>query len=391
MTFSRVVASTSVLTVFVALSLSGCSGGGPDSDRPTRETTAPIASTTRTVDVSATCVDGVAGETAVGLAEFVVAVMNGSDIDTLSACSTRDAITALTPFVGVGTYTFDRCMRLPDGEGTATFCWVHDDQSRASMTLRIKESVGSPTLQSVTHGGSAYDEIESFPTMEGLAQLPVQPVTVRDQDGNAAPISVQRFADDIYGDPGAIGKKCWTMAPENIDNYFATSQGRGAVLDALAHPLAGAQTGVSAQGSIVNVYFSWSEYESPYACPRVDFAGRDQQNYEADYVWMVERLAARLAGAPVSPHDTEANYPLYCSNDPGGYIAQDGTSREVPPTATDTSAVDAAVAALAGQPLSARRDPALRLTLVGSQTGSDQPMLVWYDVVGGQCLGDVWN
>lgn len=343
--------------------------------------------------------DEARGSGADGIAELAVAVVNGGSDETIVPCADPQAVATLRELTGSAPLSQpEPCRLLPHEDRTASFCWTYAATGQA-VTFRIGSGADA-TLEAVSLGGGPYDDVveDESSTTTALDQLPIDRVTVQYPADPAAAARVQKLADDIYaGDVSKLTSYCWTMAPDYIDDRYGTPQARGAVLDALAHQLEGAQTGVYAEGALAQVSFSWAELDSPYPCPEVTFpdlsddAALSDDLSESRLAWEIHRLAGRLSGSPVSPHDIESDYPLYCGNDPGLFMSQEGIEREYPPTYTDTSAVDLVIPRLDGASLRIRRNDSLGLTLVLDAEQPAGPALVWYDVVGGSCLGDTWQ
>jgi len=357
----------------------GCDGGSVDP--PPRPTP------------SAGC-DEVRARGADGIAALAVAVSSGGDAQALVPCAAPEAIDTLGDLAQSSSPLSDLepCWSLPNGQGTAFYCWARSSEGEV-VTLRIDPGVRGHVLGSVSLGGADYDQLTPGTlATEGVPELPIRPVEAQVPIDPAAARGVQAFADDVYmGEASRLTQFCWTMSPDYVAEHYASPLARGAILDALASPLEGAQTGAYADGQVAAVSFSWHELDSPYPCPQVRFHGSDNEPTVSDYAWEIHRLKGRLDGNPVSRNDLENAYPLYCSTDPGGYVSQQGVERERPPTAVDPSAVNQTLQRSEWASLRVHRNTTLGITLVLDADQTGLPALVWYDVVGGPCLGDTWR
>ena len=373
-------AIASVTLAFVALTAAGCDGATPG---PTAETTAPPA-----VADAPTCADAQLEQTAAGFAQLAVEAAGAGQVGDCAPGEPGQALAAAA--ADLGALTIEQCRDLPADGDVSTFCWARNAAGQ-SLTLRLTGSGAARVVVAAYQADGPYADASSDEFVADVPQLPIKAATVR-ADGVGDASAAQRFADDLYsGSTKAIIEHCWTLAPEYIKSHFGTKPARGAVLEALRQPLQGAQTGVYAEGKHASVYFPWDEFDSGYPCPLVTFNGEYELPLATDYAWEIHRLLGRIKGKPVHAYDTEANYYLYCSNDPGGYPGQDGNDRSGPPTATNKKAVNAALKQFAGADVYVRRNADLGVTLVFSATDPAAPMLVWYDVVGGHCLGDAWS
>lgn len=106
-------------------------------------------------------------------------------------------------------------------------------------------------------------------------------------------------------------RKCWTVAPQRLDRELFGAQ-RPVVLSALRQFWTGTERGVLWGTERDNVFVTWAELQSPYACPKVTVGGvvLAPQAYDATLVF--RRLDGQLTGRPVRASDTLAAYPLLC-------------------------------------------------------------------------------
>lgn len=326
-----------------------------------------------------------------GITSLATDIANGASAERIADCADADAVAALTALSADGNEFFpEPCRVLPNDSGGGLYCWATSPTGR-SVTFVVDTLPAGDVLVQVSLGGGPYDGAVASAGVDGLAQLPIQPVTVRTDSGESV-AGIQKFAADIYaGDVSKLGKYCWTMAPEYIASHYGTPQARGAILDALTHALGGTEYGLSTGGQLASVFFPYSEVDSSYPCATVSFTGIDDAPAASDYAWKIHRMAGRLSGSPVSTHDTEYPYNLYCESDPAAYVSQQGVEREDPPTAQSHAAIDQVIQQLNGMPLAVRRNETLGVTLVTDASHPGGPALVWYELEGGSCLGDSWS
>jgi hypothetical protein len=338
------------------------------------------------------CADAQALPGGAGITSLATDIANGADAERIAPCADPEAVAALRALSADGNeFAPEPCRLLPNDSGGGLYCWATSPTGR-SVTFAVNTLPGGAVLAGVSLGGGPYDGAVATKSVEELAQLPIERVAVR-TDGYENVTGIQKFADDIYaGDVSKLEKYCWTMAPEYIASHYGTPQARGAILDALTHALAGTEYGLSTGGQLASVFFPYSEVDSSYPCAIVNFTGIDDAPAASDYAWTIHRLAGRLSGSPVSAHDTEYPYNLYCENDPSDYLSQQGVEREgEPPTAQSHAAVDQVIRQLDGMPLAVRRNATLGVTLVTDASHPGGPALVWYELEGGSCLGDTWS
>ncbi|MCM6776878.1 hypothetical protein NDR87_23310 [Nocardia sp. CDC159] len=128
----------------------------------------------------------------------------------------------------------------------------------------------------------------------------------------AAADALTRWAMDLQSaSPQTLQKRCWTMAPRNVDSMYADKQ---AILDALR------QVGVDDGTRIVwqnpragvSVVAQRTDIATGYACPRVVPTGAEVFD-DADARHTVRRYLARLTGNPIDPADKETTHPLVCA------------------------------------------------------------------------------
>ena len=125
--------------------------------------------------------------------------------------------------------------------------------------------------------------------------------------------SLQKWVDDVNnGDLDALTRKCWTFPASYIKEFYLGHTDRVAAV--LAQTPGGAQTGIS-WGDFSGgdeVFVTWAEGDSSYACPRIDLDGVDPL-IDDRIAHNVKRLILRAQGNPINPTDTPENYPgLIC-------------------------------------------------------------------------------
>jgi hypothetical protein len=231
-----------------------------------------------------------------------------------------------------------------------------------------------------------------------LKQLPLGAVPAITMEGAPASQSITKWAADVAaGNTDALIKKCWTLPAEEIRDRYASSQARGAILQALATPGHGAQGGVFWKGDEVTVSVWTDEYDSAYACPEVQLGGIIDDISPARASLMLQRIVAREDGTIAHTTDTAANYVLICGSDPGYWcdLDEDGTW-EAPGGASGFSPDQwKAIRALAATDLTVTRVPDVAgpqsATTYAVSAVSRNPAWVAYVQMPdtSRCLGDV--
>ncbi len=201
--------------------------------------------------------------------------------------------------------------------------------------------------------------------------MPLPRIVVAGGEGRSAPRSLQKTADDIAdGNIEAIVTKCWTRAPERIRDAL-THAGRQDLLAALTTPMRGSQGGWYWESASTTVLVSWSEAESPYACP--DFGPSTVTDVDAALV--LRRLDARHLGTPIRASDLEGNYPLVCEF--RNFLAPDGG------TADSEAEIDPALWPAIHR-LGSARLVALKSAQGGGRFARAGTSVPYADVVGGE-------
>lgn len=124
--------------------------------------------------------------------------------------------------------------------------------------------------------------------------------------------AMNKWAADVAArDEAALVRKCWTLPASYIqDRYLAPGSAKMNELFAVGSE--GTQAGPLWESSVGDAMVTWAEEKSPYACPRITFAGQDE--FPDDYVaYRAERYIRREQGKPVNAGDTESSYPVECS------------------------------------------------------------------------------
>lgn len=227
------------------------------------------------------------------------------------------------------------------------------------VTLLVVSSLtptGTPTPAPEADGANASESPTPEPEPEtvtallvaDLPKLPIHPVTpVLDEGYDVT--SVQRFANDVVaGDTEALVRKCWTFAPETIRDRYASEAGRGALIDAFSNVGMLGQTGAIWTGRYVDLYFSWPELQSTYACPQVRILNVDDVYGPADAAWLVHRLAGRALGTPVASGDVATTYFLHCDHD---FEPWPFTPDGITPVTVESRPIYEAAIALDGHPI----------------------------------------
>ncbi|MBF6328615.1 hypothetical protein IU452_08795 [Nocardia transvalensis] len=192
----------------------------------------------------------------------------------------------------------------------------YDTGSTSSAVPRTASSIAAPLLPPETSAGEV-----------GVT------VSLASPDPKAAD-ALTRWARDLQQLPlAAVERRCWTMAPRNVEAMYSDKQ---AILDALAQP--GVDNGSAIvwknQRDGVTVAAQRAEIATGYACPRVFPTGSDTGFNDADARHTVRRYLARLTGNPLDPADTDSAFPLVCAARPAAWDPT-GTGRSAPaPLAT---------------------------------------------------------
>ena len=160
------------------------------------------------------------------------------------------------------------------------------------------------------------------PSPYNSAHVPTERIVVKgDVGGDPHPpvsasrvAAVQRFADDLAdANLDHIVASCWSQPESDLRTMWSYSDVRRVVLGWLSGPafVVGIGTDFAWGNSEGGIGFSASELDGTYACPNpVEFTA-------AQAALDVQRLVDRHAGKPAHASDTDANYPLSCSPDPG--------------------------------------------------------------------------
>jgi hypothetical protein len=159
------------------------------------------------------------------------------------------------------------------------------------------------------------------PTPARTAELPVT-VSLASPDSDAAD-ALTRWATDLQQlSPAQLERKCWTMAPHNVESMYTDKQ---AILAALAQPGVDNGSTIVWKGPAtghdpITVVAQRTDIDAGYACPRVFPADTEAGFDDADARHTVRRYLDRAAGSPIDPADREATHPLVCtaSWDPTG-------------------------------------------------------------------------
>ena len=149
----------------------------------------------------------------------------------------------------------------------------------------------------------------------------VSPIPIGAVPGNPDAVAALTpwVADLLNEDITVLEQKCWTMAPQNIDEMYAD---KDAIAAALATPGVDGQFAVIWTGPVATVSVKRNEIASGYACPRVYPTGSDAAFNDADARHTVRRYLSRFVGKPVNAADVEDKYRLVCAgstlaNNPG--------------------------------------------------------------------------
>jgi len=125
-------------------------------------------------------------------------------------------------------------------------------------------------------------------------------------EGQAA--AIQRFADDVAdGNISSMVANCWTQPAEEVRSWWSDNQNRANALAWLQQPPGPGETAITWQPdpNTAGFWFPYAQLAGVYACPVVD-----RELTVAQAALAVQRVAARYAGAPINPADTDANYPI---------------------------------------------------------------------------------
>lgn len=120
------------------------------------------------------------------------------------------------------------------------------------------------------------------------------------------------FADLKNGDFTTMQRACWTITPEVFTDRFTTQPAQYALVEALGTAPEKTEVGLKWSGKFVEVSVSWSELSTRYSCPVLAYGGELDAVSVPDVTYVMERLLARNS-YPLSPSDSEDNYPLLCS------------------------------------------------------------------------------
>lgn len=197
--------------------------------------------------------------------------------------------------------------------------------------------------------GTDYDTGEPAPARPSSSSSPAAPtpaaapgelsvtVTLKTRDPEAAD-ALTRWAMDLQQLPTpALERRCWTMAPRNVETMYADKQ---AILAALTQPGTDDGTAITWKSPAtaadgVTVVAERADIATGYACPRVFPAGTEPGFDDADARHTVRRYLARLSGSPLDPADRPGSYPLVCAASPATWDPT-GTGRPTaPPLATE--------------------------------------------------------
>ncbi|MFI5778539.1 hypothetical protein [Nocardia sp. NPDC051570] len=207
---------------------------------------------------------------------------------------------------------------------------------------------------------------------------------------SAAADALTRWAMDLQQAPtSTLERRCWTLAPRNVDSMYADKQ---AILDALATPGTDDGTEITwknpRQG--ITVVAQREDIATGYACPRVVPTGGEAFN-DADARHTVRRYLARLSGAPIDPADTENTHPLICAA--GASWDPTGSGRTAPAPLASTPGKLGAVRSFVDDSLSSQplRGDYLTVSVpVTGATGAQRDRtFTLKSSEQGYCIGDV--
>lgn len=113
------------------------------------------------------------------------------------------------------------------------------------------------------------------------------------------------------GDFSQMQRNCWTITPEVFADRYTTDQAQKSLLEALSTRPNATKDGVQWVGEKVTLEASWRELASGYTCPTAAYGGHYDSVTPEDAIYLMKRLMTRT-NFPLSPTDTETNYPLTC-------------------------------------------------------------------------------
>ncbi|WP_417288007.1 hypothetical protein [Corynebacterium variabile] len=141
---------------------------------------------------------------------------------------------------------------------------------------------------------------------------------------NISTVGLQKWIDDVNNnDVAAVTRKCWTFSPEYIQERYFDNRDRIAAV--MTNPPGGTQSGVVWYHSIQGgdqVYITMDELRSSYPCPSVQLEGQAEFP-DSQIIHNIKRLILRDRGTPISPYDTDEDYPMLICTSPAKMVNND--------------------------------------------------------------------
>ncbi|WP_156024528.1 hypothetical protein [Smaragdicoccus niigatensis] len=208
--------------------------------------------------------------------------------------------------------------------------------------------------------------VPAAPTLT-VGEVPGQPTSAQ---------ALRAWATDLAaGNMDVLVHKCWTIAPSRVRSMYAD---KAAIENAIARPGIEGQFAYIWQDDTTSVAVKRSEIASGYACPYVA-ARSDVHIFNSDDAkYRVLRFALRVVGKPVNADDTEAKYPLECSD----WKPLSDSSRSI---AATTTSIDRNSLVASGGP------DDWQVTVNGTSNGGESRQYLYLTTVGpeGYCISEV--